>query len=74
MASDWPDIHSSVPDWLIEFPQLLRPIEQMGLDYPCGGNSLGTAADESGLDPQAVLEQLRALAHTEASKAPPRDK
>jgi regulator of cell morphogenesis and NO signaling len=70
MASDWPDIQSSVPDWLIEFPQLLRLIEQLGLDYSCGGKSLGAAADEAGLDPQAVLEQLRTLAHGEPSKAP----
>ncbi len=62
MASDWPDIHSSVPDWLIEFPHLLRLIEQLGLDYSCGGKSLQAAAEEAGLDPLAVLAQLQAHA------------
>jgi iron-sulfur cluster repair protein YtfE (RIC family) len=80
MASDWPDIHSSVPDWLIEFPHLWRLIEQLHLDYSCGGKSLGAAAEEAGLDPQAVLAQLRELANgaqapnSRTSKVPRLDK
>lgn len=65
MTSDWPDIHSSVPDWLIEFPHLWRHIEQLGLEYACAGRSLATAAEEAGLDPHVVLAQLRELAKKE---------
>lgn len=34
MQTEPPDLETSVPDWLIEFPQLLRVFEQLGIE-PC---------------------------------------
>jgi len=53
------DLDSSVPDWLIEYPQLLPLFRELGIDYCCGGKSLGTACREQGLDPHHVLAQCR---------------
>lgn len=54
------DLDDSVPDWLIEYPQLLNKFEELGIDYCCGGKSLAFAARERGLQPEIVLTQLRA--------------
>ena len=61
MPTEWPDLETSVPDWLIEYPSLLRSLEQLGIDYSCGGKSLEAACREAGRDPHQVLEQLRAV-------------
>jgi iron-sulfur cluster repair protein YtfE (RIC family) len=53
------DLGSSVPDWLIEHPQLLTLFHELGVDYCCGGKSLDTTCREQGLDPQQVLEKCR---------------
>lgn len=60
MPSEWPDLSTSVPDWLIEYPHLLRLLERLGIDYSCGGKSLEAACRDAGLDPRRVLAQLRA--------------
>jgi regulator of cell morphogenesis and NO signaling len=49
------DLDSSVPDWLIEHPELLPLFRKLGIDYCCGGKSLDTACRERGLDPQILL-------------------
>lgn len=56
---DWPDLETPVPEWLIEYPQLLQAIEELGIDYSCGGKSLAYACRERGLDPGFVLTTLR---------------
>jgi iron-sulfur cluster repair protein YtfE (RIC family) len=60
MPTDGPDLATSVPDWLIEYPSLLSTIEKLGIDYTCGGKSLETACQDAGLEPFKVLEQLQA--------------
>ena len=61
MAKNELDLDSSVPDWLIERPQLLRTFEELRIDYSCGGKSLEFACRERGLDPRAVLARLRVI-------------
>jgi iron-sulfur cluster repair protein YtfE (RIC family) len=40
------DLESSVPDWLIEYPELLALFQELGIDYSCGGKSLARACQE----------------------------
>lgn len=54
------DLDSSVPDWLIDHPELFLPFRQFGIDDSCGGKSLRTAFRERGLDPEAALAQCLA--------------
>jgi regulator of cell morphogenesis and NO signaling len=56
------DLDSSVPDLVIDHPELLPLFRELGIDYCCGGKSLTTACREQGLNPQDVFvlcEQLR---------------
>lgn len=39
---------------MIEHPGLLPLFQELGIDYCCGGKSLGTACREKGLSPQEV--------------------
>ncbi|MES2794157.1 MAG: DUF542 domain-containing protein [Planctomycetota bacterium] len=55
------DLETSVPDWLIEYPQLLRLFEELRIDYSCGGKSLEFACLESGIDPDNFLERLHSI-------------
>jgi regulator of cell morphogenesis and NO signaling len=55
------DLETSVPDWLIEHPQILTILEELQIDYCCGGKSLEFACRERSLDPQQVLARLRAF-------------
>ena len=52
------DLDTSVPDWGIEHPDTLTVFQQLGIDYCCGGKSLGYACRERGLDAEAVLAKL----------------
>jgi hypothetical protein len=45
------DLESSVPDWLIEHPELLALV----IDYSCGGKSLAGACQERNLSMGEVL-------------------
>lgn len=54
------DLHSSVPDWVIDFPGSLAVFKELGIDYSCGGKSLETACREQGLNPKQVLSRLAA--------------
>lgn len=53
------DRETSVPDWLIEHPEILPTIQRLRIDYSCGGKSLEYACDERGLDVNAVLDSFR---------------
>lgn len=53
------DLDTSVPDWIIEHPETLTLFEQLGIDYCCGGKSLGFACRERGLDAIMVLSKVR---------------
>jgi regulator of cell morphogenesis and NO signaling len=52
------DLDTSVPDWIIEHPRTLAMFQELGIDYSCGGKSLGYACRERGLDAEAVLAKL----------------
>jgi iron-sulfur cluster repair protein YtfE (RIC family) len=64
------NLDDSVPDWLIEYPQLLNKLEELGIDYCCGGKSLRFASGERGLAPDIVLSQLRSALEEAERKAP----
>jgi regulator of cell morphogenesis and NO signaling len=53
------DLDTPVPEWVIEYPETLAVFQELGIDYCCGGKSLGFACRQAGLDPQAVLATLR---------------
>jgi regulator of cell morphogenesis and NO signaling len=57
------DLESSVPDWLIEHPRLWSLFEELGIDYSCGGKSLGVSCRERGLIAAAVLQQCEERLH-----------
>lgn len=61
------ELELSVPDWLIENPEALRALEQLGIDYLCGGKSLATACRERGLNPQQTLADLKNAARARSS-------
>lgn len=55
----WCDLDTAVPDWVIEHPAALAVFEELGIDYTCGGKSLGHACRERGLDGEEVLSRLK---------------
>ena len=40
------DLDTSVPDWIIEHPETLTVFLDFGIDYSCGGKSLGYLCDQ----------------------------
>lgn len=52
------DLETSVPDWLIEHPEILPVLQEFGVDYTCGGKSLEYACQARGLDVDTVLAAL----------------
>lgn len=57
------DLDCSVPDCLIDHPELLPLFQDLGIDYCCGGKSLGAACRERDLNPFNVLVQCNAHLH-----------
>lgn len=55
------DLETSVPDWLIDHPQLLSLFEELQIDYCCGGKSLEFACQQAGVDPRYVLQRLKSV-------------
>ena len=52
------DLDTSVPDWIIAHPGTLAVFQELGIDYSCGGKSLGYLCLQLGLDAEAVLARL----------------
>jgi regulator of cell morphogenesis and NO signaling len=52
------DLDTPVPDWVIDHPETLATLQELGIDYCCGGKSLAYACRERGLDAAAVLAKL----------------
>jgi iron-sulfur cluster repair protein YtfE (RIC family) len=52
------DLDTSVPDWVIEHPEMLAVFQKLGIDYSCGGKSLAYACRVRGLEAEVVLAQL----------------
>ena len=55
------DLATSVPDWLIDYPQLLPLFKRLNIDYCCGGKSLESACREQELKPAQVLAQIHEI-------------
>ncbi len=53
------DLDTGVIDWVAEYPETLAVLDTFGIDYCCGGKSLGFACREQGLDTHTVLVALR---------------
>lgn len=53
------DLETSVPDWVVTYPQTLPLFQALGIEYGCGGRSLAWACAARGLSPDFVLEQIR---------------
>ena len=43
------DLDTPVPDWVIEHPETLAVFQELGIDYCCGGKSLGLPVANKGL-------------------------
>lgn len=54
-----PGLDSSVVEWVIEFPLLVRVFEELGVDYHCAGKSLECACRQQCLDSNEMLSRLR---------------
>jgi iron-sulfur cluster repair protein YtfE (RIC family) len=52
------DLDSSVPDWVIEYPETLAVFQELGIDTSCGGKSLRFLCRQKALDEEAVLKRL----------------
>ena len=59
------DLETSVPDWVIEYPETLIIFQKLGIDYSCGGKSLRYACHAQGLDGDSVMLDL--LRHLDVS-------
>lgn len=52
-------ITKSIAEIVIKHPETRKPLEEMGIDYCCGGkNSLKDACENAGLSPQEVVRKL----------------
>ena len=52
-------LETSVPDWLIDYPEVEPIVRELGIDDHCGGRSLETVCRERGLNPHEVLSRLK---------------
>jgi regulator of cell morphogenesis and NO signaling len=66
------DLDTSVPDWVVDYPAVLPVLEELGIDYCCGGKSLRQACLECDLDPAGVWQQLQQTIRREADRQRPR--
>ena len=52
------DLDTPVPDWVIEHPETLAVIQDLGIDYSCAGKSLAYACSQRGIDAKMALAKL----------------
>jgi len=53
------DQYTSIPEWIIEYPETTSVFDELELDVSCGGKSLAYVSLQKGLEPADVLEKLR---------------
>ena len=53
------DADTSVPYWVIEYPETLPIFDELEIDSSCAGKSLAFACIQQGLDVEAVLSLMR---------------
>lgn len=57
------DADSSVPDWIVEYPETQPVFDEFRIDCSCGGRSLKFICLQQGLEPDTVLSAVcRAIA------------
>ncbi|TWU22029.1 hypothetical protein Pla52o_30770 [Novipirellula galeiformis] len=56
---------TSIPEWIIEYPETTRVFNELGLDTSCAGKSLQYVCHHQGLSPPMVLARLRQLITSE---------
>lgn len=53
-------VTDSVGEIVVKHPETRKPLEEMGIDYCCGGkNGLEEACENAGLSPQNVVQKLK---------------
>ena len=52
------DLHTSVPDWIIDYPETADVFDDLSIDATCQGKSLQYACRQAGHDPEKVLLRL----------------
>ena len=55
------DLDASVPDLVVDHPQLLRLFQELGVEFTCGGKSLRTACLARDLNPAIVASRCEEL-------------
>lgn len=53
------DVDDPIVDWAVEEPGAIAVFERYGIDYCCGGKSLGYACRQAGRDPHQVIAEIR---------------
>lgn len=53
------DLNTSIPDWIIDYPETADVFEQLQLDTSCAGKSLDYLCYQRGLCPSVVLQMLK---------------
>lgn len=61
------DLDSSIPDWVIEYPESTKVFNRLGIETCCGGKSLEFLCIERDLSSQAVLLELETIIRSKDS-------
>jgi iron-sulfur cluster repair protein YtfE (RIC family) len=51
-------LETSIPDWVIEYPETSPVFDELRLDSSCGGKSLEYVCEHLGIDPSNALARL----------------
>ena len=49
---------TSIPDWMVEYPETSSVFDELRLDTSCGGKSLEYVCDQQGVCLERVLDRL----------------
>lgn len=52
------DLYTSLPDWVIDYPETETVLQELEMDIACQGKSLEYHCLQQRLDPEAVLQRL----------------
>ncbi|QDS99547.1 hypothetical protein [Adhaeretor mobilis] len=53
------DLHNSIPDWIIEYPETTAVFAELRLDTNCGGKSLEYVCLQKELSVRDVMKKLQ---------------
>ncbi|MAT15013.1 MAG: hypothetical protein CMJ46_07060 [Planctomyces sp.] len=65
------ELHDSLPDWIIEYPETQTVFRELGLDESCGGKSLEYLCRQQGLVPEDVLHRLQQVINEQPDEPAP---